>query len=195
MLCHNVVTGRDFAAAIKSSRQKVGQMSTPEGSEQKQSTRFFCNAANVLLNISFLVKKTGGFKRTEVVGTYCYTLGKIFMYVPRCKALHPNSLVFKTLKFQCLWDIAAQSLSQHQLITYCWHLPFHFSFVRYLSPVNLLYLSFCRLSLFQGKLPWSEFFVLLDFFLRNSTHRFYDGTFPVFLRPPSIPTLWYYIHN
>lgn len=53
MLCHNMVTGRDFAAASKSLRQKVGQMSTPEGSEQKQSTLFFCNAANVLLNIPF----------------------------------------------------------------------------------------------------------------------------------------------
>lgn len=107
------------------------------------------------------------------------------MYVPKCKAIHPKSVVLKT-KIPPAPDncVVSQPLllslfhSISQSLT-CWNSPFHFSFVHYLSPEDLLYSSFCRLSLSQGKLPWSKFFVLLFvgcffFPLRNSAQAFFQ---------------------
>lgn len=147
------------------------------------------------------MKKTAGFKWSKLVGTYWYTLGKICMGVPKYKAIHPNSLVFRTLRFHQLLTTVL-SLRPCCSVSFTrstnrWDFPFHVSFVWYWSP-DILYLSFCRSSLFQGKLPWSEFFVLLfvfGFFSSEIQLTVFVMAFFQFLRPPSIPKLLYYIHN
>lgn len=95
----------------------------------------------------------------------------------------------------CLSAIAAQSLSQHQSITYLLEFSFPLQFCPLFISRRSPVLEFLQTVPFPRKTAMVQVFCFvvcgLFFF---SSQKFSSGIFPVFLRPPSIPTLWY-IHN